>query len=108
MVSKTLPVLELIEVVIAVDRVDDDVGVACVRPLRVGGGKAVAGLEQPEGPADAVDLDKIGVLTALAGGPVLVERAGALLVNGGAGGIVPDPTRGVDLVGGSKGGDGGP
>ena len=50
-------------------------------------GIAVAGLEQPEGPADAVDLDEVGVLAALAGGPVLEEGAAALLVDGGAGGV---------------------
>ena len=88
------------EQVLDVDRVDHEVGelvaalvvhVAdrCVRPgsRRFGGGLAVAGLEQPEGPADAVDLDEISVLTALAGRPELEEGAAALLVDGGARGV---------------------
>ena len=55
---------------------------------------AVAGLEQAEGPADAVDLDEIGVRdthsAALAGRPVLEEGAVALLVDGRAGGVEID------------------
>ena len=46
-----------------------------------GVGQAAAGLEQAEGPADAVDLEEVGVAAAAAAGPaVLVERALALLV----------------------------
>ena len=55
-----------------------------------GVGQAVAGLEQAEGPADAVDLEEIGVRAALAGRPELVERAVALLVDGRAGGDAED------------------
>ena len=38
-----------------------------------GVGQAAAGLEQAEGPADAVDLEEVGVVAAAAGPEVLVE-----------------------------------
>ena len=88
--------------VVAVDRVDGEVGAARERPLRVGGRQAVAGLEQAEGPADvAVErvaqagtaqaggdvLEEVDGVAAAAGPEVLVGRARALLVGGHAGGV---------------------
>ena len=106
-VSKILPVLELIQRVIAIDRVDDNAGVTRERPLWVGGRQSLAGLEQSKGPGDTVDIDEFDVADALAGGPVLVKSAVALLVDCCTGSVKGDAARRVDLVRGSESGNAG-
>ena len=68
-----------------------------------GVGSPSLGLEQAVGPADAVDLEEVGIVAAAAGPEVLVERAVALLVGGHAGGVaagpVPDDVAVADDVG---------
>ena len=66
---------------VAVDRVDREIGDAGKNPLRIGSGQTVGRLQQAEGSADAVDLEEVGEIAAGAGEPVLVKRAQTLLVD---------------------------
>ena len=63
-----------------VDLIDGEVRSSEEGPLRVGGRVAVACLEQPVGPAHAIDLEKVRQIAAAAWPEILIKRARSLLI----------------------------